>query len=175
MWFVSRMVSRERENCCDDFVLQCGSEPGCYAESLVRLSELRQQTPIGSREPAGALAAAGKGTSQLRRRVMRILGKTDGPPNMRLTRPGLITFLALIGSCFLPLLLILQTQGGPRREDNRTSGDDKVAQTLLTSDDRNRQPNAESSELYAAMTALSRRWSFHRTGVRWPRPVATRR
>jgi len=147
VWLVSRIVSRERENCCDDFVLRHGSKPDCYAESLVRLSELRHGALGGSQEPAGALAAADKGRSQLRRRVLRILGETQGVLNVRLTSRGLIVFSALLVSCLLPFVLMPRTQGGSP-EDN------KPEETSVTNDDADRQADSESSELYVPIESL---------------------
>ena len=147
VWLVSRIVSRERENCCDDFVLRHGSKPACYAESLVRLSELRHGAPGGSQEPAGALAVADEGRSQLRRRVMRILGETQGVLNVRLTIRGLIAFSALLIACLLPFVLMSRTQGG-------SPGENEPEETSVKNDDADRQAGSESSELYVPIEPL---------------------
>ena len=71
-WYLSRLINTERENCCDDVVLlQC--ESADYANALVRLAEI-VATPS---QPVAALAMTGARPSQLKRRVMRILGTSD--------------------------------------------------------------------------------------------------
>ena len=146
VWFVSRMVSRERENCCDDFVLRCGSKPDCYAESLVRLSELRHRIRGRSLEPTGALAATEKSSSQLRQRVMRILGQTEALPNMRLTRRGLLVFLAFLGTCLLPFVLIPRTQGGSPQASDIPAGDDKPAVTTDDASEKREESSPASAD-----------------------------
>lgn len=71
VWVLSRCVSTERENCCDDLVVRLGAEPARYAESLVHLAELSLgQLPL----PAAAMLRATGSTSTLGRRVERLLG-----------------------------------------------------------------------------------------------------
>ena len=79
VWWLSRRVSAERENACDDLVLRscCGRTE--YAKALVRLAELC--ATIGQSGVLGraTLAATGKHASQFKGRVLRLLGQ-DGPP-----------------------------------------------------------------------------------------------
>ncbi|MEL6105851.1 MAG: M56 family metallopeptidase [Planctomycetota bacterium] len=70
VWWLSRSLSIERENCCDDLAVRWGSDPCDLAEALVHVSELKKQ----SRAPFLALAATGGGSSALSRRVRRLLG-----------------------------------------------------------------------------------------------------
>jgi beta-lactamase regulating signal transducer with metallopeptidase domain len=66
VWWVSRRVRIERENCCDDLAIElCGDRFG-YIRALVSLEELRDA-------PATRLAVAWQGTSLLDR-VRRLLG-----------------------------------------------------------------------------------------------------
>jgi len=101
VWYVSRRASVERENCCDDMVLASGAEPFHYAESLLRIAELSfRRRPGLSRSTAGVLAASGRRPSQLRLRILRLLGGSQGP-EVRLTRLGLagiIVTLALLAT-----------------------------------------------------------------------------
>jgi hypothetical protein len=71
VWWLSHLVSEERELCCDDAaVAACGSPSG-YAGALVELARQRRPLPA----PEGALAAGG---GSLRRRVARLLGHPAG-------------------------------------------------------------------------------------------------
>ncbi|MEX0727540.1 MAG: M56 family metallopeptidase, partial [Planctomycetaceae bacterium] len=82
VWIISRRVSIERENCCDDAVLASGWQPVDYANSLVRLAEL---CSVGSTSDLDnrplALAATGDGSSAFSGRIHRLLGL---PPVSRL-------------------------------------------------------------------------------------------
>ena len=40
VWYVSRQLSFERENCCDDAVVNAGCESVQYASTLLRMAEL---------------------------------------------------------------------------------------------------------------------------------------
>ncbi|MDQ6901910.1 MAG: M56 family metallopeptidase [Bacteroidota bacterium] len=65
---LSNVIKRERENCCDDFVLQYQYDPHSYASALLRLEQSRQsklQLAIG--------AVSGK--KQLLSRIKRITNK----------------------------------------------------------------------------------------------------
>ena len=67
VWWVSRQIRRERENCCDDIaVAVCGDAVG-YASALADLEQMRSKIP----EPA--LAATG---GELLGRIRRLLGET---------------------------------------------------------------------------------------------------
>ena len=55
VWWISRRIRIERENCCDDLALAVTNDRLLYAQSLTRLEELRQQT--ATPRPALTLAA----------------------------------------------------------------------------------------------------------------------
>ncbi|THU34823.1 hypothetical protein FAM09_22780 [Niastella caeni] len=63
------IIRKERENCCDDLVLQFCYEPHSYARALLTLEQNRTDSS------ALALAATGKDKHFLLNRVKRILGK----------------------------------------------------------------------------------------------------
>ena len=69
VWYVSRRISIERENCCDDLVLAAGAERLGYADSLVRVAELSRPGSAPVQSSAAILAAAGRHPSRLRRRI----------------------------------------------------------------------------------------------------------
>ena len=70
VWLVSHRIRIERENCCDDFVVEATGERLIYARALTRLVELRQQA-IGLLSTDLTLAADG---CSILPRIRRILG-----------------------------------------------------------------------------------------------------
>ena len=80
VWLISNRVSDERENCCDDLVVDSGWSSVVYAEALVRVAELRDDSTIDSSKSSALTTVAVTGTtpSQLKRRVQRLL---NGPTN----------------------------------------------------------------------------------------------
>jgi beta-lactamase regulating signal transducer with metallopeptidase domain len=98
VWWISRLVREERENCCDDLAVEvCGDRVG-YARALATLEELRL-TP-------GTLALAAGGAPLLQR-IRRLAGK---PSTNRIQYPqrsawpvaGLVVVLT-VGVLFLGL------------------------------------------------------------------------
>ncbi|WP_207510877.1 M56 family metallopeptidase [Longitalea luteola] len=88
------IIRKERENCCDDLVLQFCYEPQSYARALLTLEQNRIDTN------ALALAATGKDKFFLLNRVKRILGNEPviNPFNQKLVAYLLSTLLiAFIG------------------------------------------------------------------------------
>ncbi len=65
VWWLSRRIREERENCCDDLAVSLCGDPYTYAQALADLEELR-----GS---SGRLVLAASGGSLLQR-VRRLLG-----------------------------------------------------------------------------------------------------
>jgi beta-lactamase regulating signal transducer with metallopeptidase domain len=91
---LSGIIRKERENCCDDLVLQFRYEPHSYARALLTLEQNRIDSS------ALALAATGKDKYFLLHRVKRILGNepAGNPFNQKLVAYLLSTLLiAFIG------------------------------------------------------------------------------
>lgn len=91
---LTNIIRKERENCCDDMVLQFCYEPATYARALLSLEQNRVNTN------ALALAATGKDKHFLLNRVKRILGneQVGNPFSQRLIAYLLSTLLiAFIG------------------------------------------------------------------------------
>lgn len=84
-------LRRERENCCDDFVLQFRFDPHSYASALLSLEQMRM-----NRLPATVLAATGN-KNQLLGRVKRIMNVKSNNLNygQRLLALFLVTFLLI--------------------------------------------------------------------------------
>lgn len=99
VWILSRKIRIERENCCDDIVLATGGDCLEYATSLIETA----RKGLGAALPAEGLGATGK-PSQLRGRVLRMMG--GDPPNeqVRLRRPWSVLFVVLVIALALQLL-----------------------------------------------------------------------
>lgn len=74
-WYLSNRLYDDRETSCDDLVLSIGSDRLQYAQSLLRVAELRFAGQ--SRHKHVALAADGQRPSKLRRRIARLLGDSE--------------------------------------------------------------------------------------------------
>ncbi|MBX2926170.1 MAG: M56 family metallopeptidase [Chitinophagaceae bacterium] len=69
---LGKALKKEREHCCDDFVLHFRFDPHSYASALLSLEKLRIHST-----PAGAIAATGS-SRQLLGRVKRIMNVKSG-------------------------------------------------------------------------------------------------
>jgi hypothetical protein len=71
VWWVSRRIRIERENCCDDLAVSLCGDPVAYANALADLESLRSSIPPLGRLDRMAMAATG---GSLLQRVRRLLG-----------------------------------------------------------------------------------------------------
>jgi beta-lactamase regulating signal transducer with metallopeptidase domain len=108
VWWLSRRVSLERENACDDLVLRADCPPLKYADALLRVAELC--AALGG-QPAtdyrlskqAVMAATGDNPSHFKRRVLRLLGKENhlhiqpSPDLLVLCTLALVTYLIVPG------------------------------------------------------------------------------
>ena len=95
VWWLSRLVSNERENCCDDYAAAMGMGKVGYAAALLRIAELclpKRDKDIA--ENVATLSVAGAGTNQLSRRIERLL--CDGYSPMLPVRR--VTAIVIMGS-----------------------------------------------------------------------------
>jgi protocatechuate 3,4-dioxygenase beta subunit len=146
VWYVSRQLSFERENCCDDAVVQAGYESLQYADTLVRMAELCAATgrpmPSALQRLRGighsgvrhaTLAAGGEGGSQLKRRVRRLLA---GEQRLRLTRADSLTLVLVAGLLAGTMAGVwghASAAPGNDLDKNGTQVSDKAANTNATS------------------------------------------
>ncbi len=82
VWYLSRRVRLERENCCDDDAVVVVGDPVAYAGALTDLEMLRQNAP--------ALAMAANGGSLLRRVERLLAPRSEAAPSWS-TATGLLT------------------------------------------------------------------------------------
>ncbi len=125
VWWLSRQLQIERENCCDDLVIGLGAEPVSYAASLLDIAEIGQLSgrPQGARVIA-SLQATGDG-SQLGQRVRRLLTGTPPTP-LRLNRGGLtwlLTVVALITASATYLSLRAQADSKEKQPPTSFAGE----------------------------------------------------
>lgn len=92
---INRIINEERENCCDDLVIQSTPSPVIYAKALLKLEQTRENNM------RMALSATGK-KYQLLNRIERIM-KTKKP--IASIRPALLAMLILTAGIFSIALL----------------------------------------------------------------------
>ncbi|MFN0104395.1 MAG: GWxTD domain-containing protein [Bryobacteraceae bacterium] len=94
VWWMTAVLRREREQCCDDMAIAAGAERAGYAKALLRLEEMR----------VPALANGGAGSS-LRERVARILGYAPSPSPW----PAVLILTLTAAASLAPLAFAQQT------------------------------------------------------------------
>ena len=123
VWYISRGVSREREEACDDLVLSAGWPRVQYADALVRMAELCSQgLPAisgGQDDAATLVAASGSSPSHFQRRILRLL-QPDSAPGLRLTTGSLVLMAVLVAGALLSPSLI-QSWASPLGSDDTPS------------------------------------------------------
>lgn len=121
---LSSIIRRERENCCDDLVLQFCYEPESYAHALLSLEKNRVTShPL-------TVAATGKDTHFLLNRIKRILGKEpeNRPVNHKLVAYLLSALLIGFIGWYNPGNLIVKKIGEVSRKNTGT----EMAQNFAT-------------------------------------------
>jgi len=113
VWFVSKRIRVERENCCDDMAVAAGAERYAYAQSLLHLAQRSLAESKGRcGRPALGIEATGR-PSQLRARIGRLIGGPD--EGVRLTRswPVAVLVIATVVTASALLNLRAESRGGP--------------------------------------------------------------
>jgi len=99
VWWLSRQIRNERENCCDDLAVVVVGNGVDYSRALLAVAELHR--------PSTALALGVRGGSLLGR-VRRILG---GEPSQHLVGGGMLVGLGLVATVVLVVLSALAPAG----------------------------------------------------------------
>jgi len=100
-WYLSHRIHDERETSCDDLVLAVGGDRLQYAQSLLRVAELR--LAVKSRQQHLSLAADGQRPSKLRQRIARLLEDSDDN-SVRVS--SVWPIVSLIATCGMSYLLV---------------------------------------------------------------------
>ncbi|MGA7409414.1 MAG: M56 family metallopeptidase, partial [Bryobacteraceae bacterium] len=106
VWWISRVIRTERENCCDDMVVALRGDAHSYAAALTALEHNRLEQPWPSRAPA--LAATG---GSLVNRIRRLL-YPKGPSGI--WAPALAAVVAIASAT----LAFAAWQGKPNPEND---------------------------------------------------------
>jgi len=134
VWYISRRVSAERENACDDLVLLAGWPAARYAQALLEMAELCAAPRRIAKEGA-ILAATGGGTSQFKRRVLRLLEINDAP-NVRLSRGGALLLMATAALLLTTPALIGPVTGKTQKAIAAESDSDATKESTSSAGDK---------------------------------------
>ncbi len=110
VWWVSRRIRIERENCCDDLAVRVCGDSLQYARALTCMEEIRHT------RTAWAVAATG---GSLFARIARVLGRPAVDDRRFAWLPGLLT-LVLVTALLIPTAFVLGA-AGPQREGDSSS------------------------------------------------------
>jgi len=86
VWWISRCIREERENCCDDLVMKVCEDRLVYAQALTRLEEMRSVTP--------QLAFAANG-GPLLKRIRRLVGVSNEDRPLSFKEVGGMTLISV--------------------------------------------------------------------------------
>jgi len=111
IWWVSRRIRIERENCCDDIAAGTCASPRAYAEALVCVEEMRP--------PGGLLAMAATGGGNMVARIQRLVGR---PVRPRRETAGVLAAIILSLGLLLVPLAIASAETGPTPTGGTASG-----------------------------------------------------
>ena len=151
VWWVSRRVSAERENCCDDSVVTAGADPVAYAATLLRVSELFVATQRGASGTAYTVAmTGGQKPSEMKRRILRLV---EAPVERRL-QPGQTGGLMVL-LCVTLALVVGLLQANAQQPDGRSDPSDLEAPATAVPDGDDEPRAAENRD--AARAARERR------------------
>lgn len=131
VWWVSRQISNEREQACDELVLTVEPSRARYADALVRMAELSLQC---GQPPLQALAATGTSTTAFKQRVLKVL-EVDTAPGIRPGRAAAILASVVV----LSTLALLLVKGGVSANDGSSMDSSLSAKQDAEADD-NQQP-----------------------------------
>lgn len=104
VWWISAQIREERENCCDDIVLENCEDPLVYSKALYNLQNEK------SDQPNLALAASGN-VNQLLRRIKRMNGE-----RRKLSSGGRFAALVIV-FLFIGAAVIISSTGNESRKN----------------------------------------------------------
>ncbi|MDO8886174.1 M56 family metallopeptidase, partial [Candidatus Oleimmundimicrobium sp.] len=117
VWWVSRKIRVERENCCDDMAVGVSGDKVGYVRTLALLEEIRAAQP--------GLAVAASGAS-LFDRIKRLLGKDASDDEKANWLPSVVAVL-LIAALLIPTALALN---GDKLQDTENSKTQQLQQLV---------------------------------------------
>jgi beta-lactamase regulating signal transducer with metallopeptidase domain len=117
VWWVSRSIRNERENCCDDVAVEVCGSPVAYVRALTELEQMRQASVL--RRPRLAMAADG---GSLLDRVQRLLSLKQGAPagwSGWVASLGIVAALLVAGIAAKALAQRTDSRPGPQTAEQR--------------------------------------------------------
>lgn len=132
VWWISRRIRAERENCCDDIAVAAGGRPLDYARALTELESLRSPSP-------SLVAAAGGGS--LFERIHRILNiPTVHANHTGRSLAGVVLIVSLLTVGIVIRLYADGSSGNSINEINDASKEQNTYQMIL--------PNGTTVDLF---------------------------
>lgn len=108
VWWVSARLMEERERACDEAVLESGSEPQLYAESILKTCEFCVESPVA--------CVSGVTGADLKKRIVRIM--TELMPNRLSSSRKLL--LAAVGMAAIAGPVVFGLAGGAQTRSQST-------------------------------------------------------
>ncbi|MBX3253524.1 MAG: M56 family metallopeptidase [Chitinophagaceae bacterium] len=142
---LGKSLKKEREHCCDDFVLHFRFDPHSYASALLSLEKLRIHST-----PVGALAATGN-SRQLLGRIKRIMNVHNTGFNY-----GQKLLVLLVTACILISVAWLS----PVSTQNSTGSEEKLPDRTIAATE---EECIETNEEAVAGTIIEKRSLNHRS------------
>ncbi len=138
-WWISRNVSVERENCCDDVAAGCTGRLS-YASALLQMADLCVRNDRRRMAALASLAADGGNTTDFGYRIRRLIGAEE-TTRVGVTRRSIAIGLAMIS--LLTISLVAWGQSQQLANDEKPKGDamaevftpEPLWQTKLAADD----------------------------------------
>jgi beta-lactamase regulating signal transducer with metallopeptidase domain len=175
-WWISRSMSIERENCCDDVAAACTGRLS-YASALLQMAELCVSNDRRRRTALTALSADGGNTTEFGDRIRRLINAGET------TRVGVTLRSFAVGLTILSLLTASLVAWGQNGKSAGEKPDDEsmskifnpepLWQTKLTADDAASEMSRVSPVVVATDRVLSIGHDFDlQTGKLVPNPFA---
>lgn len=156
VWWVSKTIRKERENCCDDIAVEISGNALIYARALSLLEEHR------STMPAFTLVVTG---GSLTMRIKRLLGLQKGPA---LTQPmafGALTLMIAVAAVSVGTMLRAQSTVPTQPVHIQSAAASGVASNPTT--DSNAVSQSASTNVSTAPTIASQYQNWLDQDVRW--------
>ncbi len=124
-WWISRRVSIERENCCDDLAAACmGRLP--YAGALLQMAELCIGNDRRRTAALATLSATGENSTDLGYRIRRLIGAEET------TRVGFTRRSFSIGLAMVSLVTVSLVAWGQNRITSEQNSEEAAVQKIFT-------------------------------------------
>lgn len=112
IWLIFSVIRKERENCCDDMVVEHTTDPLPYARALAILETNRYEGNLG-------LAVTGKHKNQLFNRIKRIMEMKK--QNINYSQLGIAVMVIIAITCSLAIFTPSFAQKTKAKKDNSDS------------------------------------------------------